>query len=85
MTEYVGLGDVFKAVRERSKLSQDELAAKVGTHRNIIYRVEKNPKRHRLDLLIRIAEAQGEDFWKMLRFSQKGAISPVPVKLENRN
>ena len=79
----LSLGYVLKSVRKKHGLSQEELADRIGVHRNIIYRAELRPESMKLGLFLRIAKATGEDFWKMLKHIEKGENAPTRESAAN--
>ena len=50
------IGKLIREVRKREKLTQEQLAKKIGTKRSYISRIERNASNIRLSTLIRIIE-----------------------------
>jgi transcriptional regulator with XRE-family HTH domain len=55
------VGARIRALREQHNLSQEELAERAGRDRQAINRIEQGHSSPKLDTLLCIAEAMGED------------------------
>lgn len=52
----INIGDLIKEARKRAKLTQDELADKIGTNRTTISRIERDASSIKLSSLVNLVE-----------------------------
>lgn len=67
------LGNLLKLRRLEAKLSQEELAAKIGTHRNTVWRFE-NGEPLTVDLFFKVCAAVNVPAHSMIRAMQRAIL-----------
>jgi transcriptional regulator with XRE-family HTH domain len=79
-------GGTLARAREQRRWSQVDLSAKVGVQSSHISRIEANERRPSADLVIRLAEALGEDHneWLVLAGYQPAGRIDVSAQLALR-
>ena len=64
------LGDVIRTHRASLKLSQEQLAERLGCHRNYVGYVERGEQNVTIDVLVRFSKALGSSLEQIMRSSK---------------
>lgn len=72
------VGRAIRELRERTGLSQEELAAEAGLHRTYISLVERGQRNITVDALSQIAEALGVYPSRLIAEAERGEAKPRP-------
>jgi transcriptional regulator with XRE-family HTH domain len=73
------LAEVLQMLREREELSREQLGWRIGLHRNVVARLERDPGMIRLTIFRRWCRALNEPMGKVIRFCEK---APQEVQKE---
>ncbi|MDW5264829.1 MULTISPECIES: helix-turn-helix domain-containing protein [Acidobacteriaceae] len=69
-THNISLGSVIASLRNKSHISQEELAARAGVHRTYISQLERDLKSPTVDTLKNIALALGIKTSRLIRLTE---------------
>jgi transcriptional regulator with XRE-family HTH domain len=65
------IGLAVRGVRMHRRLSQLQVAERMGCQRTYISKVERASHLPNLEQIVRLADAMGIEVWKLIRFGQK--------------